>query len=53
MVTLKAVRNFNNGKGVVKKIGDKLTVSESEAKTLIDYGYAKKVDISHKKMEIK
>ncbi len=49
MVTLKAKTDFNNGKGLDKKKGDTFPCDEGTAKALIKYGYASKVDVSHKK----
>ena len=48
MANLKAIRNFNNGKGLDKKKGDTFSCDEVTAKALIDAQFAEKVKVSHK-----
>lgn len=48
MANLKAIRNFNNGKGLDKKKGDTFSCDEITSKSLIDAKFAVKVKESHK-----
>jgi len=48
MANLKAIRNFNNGKGLDKKKGDTFFVDEITATFLIDAKFAEKIKESHK-----
>lgn len=50
MLNLKALRNFNNGKGLIKKEGDTFEASKEEAKRLLEFKLAEKVEVSHKKI---
>ncbi len=48
MVTVKAIKNFNNGKGLVKSKGDVMTIDKETADFLLLSGIVKKEKTSHK-----